>query len=173
MNRYFIGIIGSVLGFLVSQFLVFYTFTTNLAVTKKIEMITLGRELAQEFYKEENTSFKRIRTSIESCDKLYNGFNASGKFDNDSINSYLGFFDDLGFYYHNQAIDIELIDQLFGALIIEAYENNEIRKYIDEIQNRAKQKMAFTNFQSLAQDIEKSPSRHDLTEIARRGCASK
>ena len=82
-NNWVIGVVGSIFGFLVSQFIVFYTFTANLETTKKIEMINLGRELVQDFYGKDNVLFKDIRTSIESCDKLYKGFNKSGKFDHD------------------------------------------------------------------------------------------
>ena len=35
------------------------------------------------------------------------------------VNSYLGFFDDLGFYYKKEALDLETIKQLFGAYVIE------------------------------------------------------
>ena len=82
-NNWLVGLIGSILGFLLSQSIAFYTFTTNLETTKKIEMINLGKELVQDFYGKDNILFKDIRTSIESCEKLYNGFNKTGKFDHE------------------------------------------------------------------------------------------
>ena len=171
-NNWVIGVVGSVFGFLVSQFIVFYTFTANLETTKKIEMINLGRELVQDFYGKDNVLFKDIRTSIESCDKLYKGFNKSGKFDHDEINKYLGFFDALGFYYGEGVLNIKVINQFFGAYIIEAYEYDELRKYTETVQNNAKQKFAFAEFQALSLALEKIPERLELTELARRRCST-
>ena len=158
------------LGFFIAQYMTFFTFTTNLETTKKIEMINLGRSLVQDFYKEDEKAFRDIRTAIESCDKLYNGFNKSGKFSNDQINRYLGFFDDLGFFYRIKVLDIDVIDQFFGAYIIEAYEYNELRKYIKDLQEKAHQKTAFKEFQALSEALENLPDRKDLIEDARRGC---
>ena len=75
MNNWVVGVVGSIFGFFVSQFLVFYTFTATLETTKKIEMINLGKELDKDFYDKDNELFRDIRTGIESCEKLYKGFN--------------------------------------------------------------------------------------------------
>lgn len=171
INKWLIVIIGSLLGFIISQFVLFYTFTVNIETTKNIEMINLGRELNHDFYDDNNILFKGIRTSVESCENIYKGFDKNGKFDNDEINKYLGFFDDLGFYYKEGVLDIKIIDQFFGAYIVEAYEYNEIRKYVEDMQNVAKQKIAFVEFQAISQAIEKIPGRSEFVEATRRKCS--
>jgi hypothetical protein len=178
-----IGIIGSFVGFFISQGLTYYTFNTNLTMaqktlklsqiiyenTKKIEMIRLIHELSNRFYgKESDQVYRNIRTSIESCEKLYKSW--GGKFSHDEINIYLGFFEDLGFYNAKGLLDVDVINHMFGAYIIEAYEYNEIRRYIEEFQRNTKQKSAFSNFGILAKKLEEIPERKDEVEIARRGC---
>lgn len=150
----------------------FYTFSKNLEVTKNIEMIQLGHELSQTFYKEEGEkTFYKIRTAIEQCKKLYVGYDKEkGLFSNDDLNIYIGFFDDVGFYYHKGVIDLDTVNQFFGAYIIEAYEYNEVRRYVSDLQEKAKQKYAFVEFQSLAQELEKISTQKDLTEQSRRAC---
>jgi len=59
---------------------------------------------------------------------------------------------------------------MFGAYIIEAYEYNEIRKYIEDFQKNTKQKSAFKDFENLSKNLEQIPERKDEVEIARRGC---
>lgn len=169
------AIAGGIAGFLLSQSLAFYTFTQNLAVTKKIEMIHLARELTKEFYgaDKENEVYRKVRMAIERCEPIYNAYNKKGAFDNDEVNRYLGFFEDLGFYYSEGALDLRFINQEFGAYIIEAYEYNELRRYVEEMQVRAKQKDAFVNFQALAKELEKRAEWREQIEIARRGCQSK
>lgn len=170
MNKWLIGIIGSILGFVISQILSYYTFAVSLESTKKIETIHLARELNRNFYTDD-PAFREIRMGIEGCQKLYNKW--GGKFDHDQINRYLGFFEDLGFYYKKGFLDINVIDHLFGAYIIEAYENNELRKYVDDIRNSYKQKDIHADFQALAKQLEQIPEREAMIEVARRGCAEK
>ncbi len=173
MNReWVIGVAGSVLGFLIAQAFGFYTFSKNLEVTKDIQMIQLGNELSKSFYREDNDkTFFKIRTAIEQCKKLYVGYDKEkGQFNNDELNRYLGFFDDLGFYHRKGALDLEIINQFFGAYIIEANEYNEVRRYVEDLQRKAEQKAAFVEFQALAQALEKIPAQKDLTEQARRAC---
>jgi len=182
-EKWSIGIIGSFVGFLISQGITYYTFNTNLKISqknlelskqgydniKKVEMIRLINGLSNIFFNNKDEDlYRNIRTSIESCEKLYKSW--GGKFSHDEINQYLGFFDDLGFYLKNGILDIDLINHMFGAYIIEAYEYNEIRKYIEDFQKNTKQKSAFKDFENLSKNLEQIPERKDEVEIARRGC---
>jgi hypothetical protein len=105
------AVAGGIVGFILSQSLAFYTFTQNVAVTKKIEMIHLARELTKEFYSEESVTgvYRQLRTAIEQCQPLYKGYAAKGSFTNDEINRFLGFFEDLGFYYSEGALDLRFV----------------------------------------------------------------
>jgi len=183
MNRLFswlagggLILLGGVLGFVISNSLAFYTFNENLETTKKIEMIQLARDLTHDFYDETDTSpvFRDVRSAIDSCKKLYKGYDKKeGNFNYQQINIYLGFFDDLGFYYKKQALDLETIKQLFGAHIIEAYENNELQRYINDLQKNSKQPSAFVNFQALAQKLEEIPEYKELIKNSQFACADK
>lgn len=164
--------LGGLLGFITSQSVAFYTFATTLETTKKIEMIHLTRELTKEWYSgdKDSDAYRRVRMAIERCQPLYRGYDKAGGFDNDEINRYLGFFDDLGFYYLEGALDLRFIAQEFGAYIIEAYEYPELRKYVHEIQTRAHQPEALKNFQEVAKLIEMQPSWRDQIEFTKRAC---
>ena len=167
-KKLFIGVSCVVLGLLLIQTFVLYTVKKNLEITKEMAMIHFGQELEKEFFATEDTDFRDIRMAVEQCQKLYKNYD--GKFDNDQINRYLDFFDSLGFYYNKRVLDLDVIDEFFGAYIIEAYEYNELKRYISELQEHAKQKSAFVEFQSLAIDLEKILERQELIEISKRGC---
>jgi len=151
IDKWLIGALGSVLGFLLSQWVALYQFSKTLETTKQIEMVHLARELTAEFFTDHDSAplYERIRTTIESCGRIYKS--NGGAFDNDQVNRYLGFFDDLGFYYRRGALDEESINQIFGAYIIEAYEYEELQKYIAELQRNANQQKAFVEFQALGE----------------------
>jgi hypothetical protein len=168
-------VLGAVAGFLFSQSLAFYTFSQTLETTKKIEMIHLARELTKEFYGggPESESYVKIRMAIERCEPLYNGYSDRGRFSNDEINRYLGFFDDLGFYYQEGALELRFVYQEFGAYIIEAYEYDELKNYIKEMQVQAKQKDSFVSFQAVAKAIEMKPKLKEQVEISRQGCGAR
>jgi hypothetical protein len=169
-------LLGGFLGFVISQSLAFYTFTKNLETTKKIEMIHLARDLTHDFYPhgtDTNPVFRDVRMAIEKCKKLYKGYDKEGSFDYEQINSYLGFFDDLGFYYKKRALDLETVKQLFGAYVIEAHENNELQRYINDLRKNYKQPRAFVNFQALAQKLKEIPEYKELIKTSRLGCPDK
>lgn len=167
MKTWIIGTIGTVLGFIISQGITYYTFRVNLESAKKIAEVQFIRDLYKQFYFEDSR-LKEIRTSIESCQPLYRSW--GGKFDHEQINRYLGFFDGLGFYHEEGILNLRIIDQMFGAYVIEAYEYNELRKYVDLLQKNTKQKDVLAQFQALARKLEQIPERKEMIELARRAC---
>ena len=161
------GAIGAILGFFVSQGLTLYTFQVSLRTGREIQMINLARDLDKEFV--ENVTFGAMRMSIDKCEKLYK--NSGGKYNNDQINQYLNFFDDIGFYSTLHDLSDEIIDQMFGAYIVEAYEYPELQSYITEFHKNARQKKAFDNFEELAKRIEQDRDFADLV-VAARACGN-
>jgi hypothetical protein len=127
--------LGSVIGFLIAQVVSYWQFSKTLTNTNRIEQIHLLRDLNAEFSgKDSDPAFKRIRTGITSCQRLYSGDlglarppQSQAKYDYDQINRYLGLFDEIGFYQSQRALELSQIDHLFGAVIIEAYEYKELR----------------------------------------------
>jgi len=103
--------------------------------------------------------------SIDACGKLYRSW--GGTFDSDQINQYLNFFDDIGFYWSLGDLSNEIVYQMFGAYVVEAYEYPEIRRYISGFRANAGQKQAFENFEKLAAAIERNPDFADLVAAAK------
>ena|SRR5215475_11288473 len=135
-------------------------------------MLKFGRELAAEFYsgKDDNV-FRELRAAVESCEKLYRSWD--GKYCHDQINRYLGFFDDVGFYWRKGVLEVDIIDHLFGAYVIEAFEYDELRKYVSELRRTTRQETAFADFEALARNLEDLPHRRQMTDITRRGCTKR
>lgn len=125
-------------------------FRKTLDITNKIEMVRLAREMTKEFYSDDPI-FRDIRMAIESKKKLYKGH--GGKFDHDQINRYLGFFDDLGFYCRIGSLTEDIINQLFGAYIIEAYLYPPIKEYMRVLRVDMEHKNAFADFEHLARTL--------------------
>jgi hypothetical protein len=150
-----------------------YLFYSELAASNKHQEIVLSRELLKEFYHEGDTAslYRNIRMAIERCEPLYRSW--GGQFDNDQINRYLGFFEDLGFYYRQGVLRLEIIDYAFGSYLIEAYENPEMQRYIKGLRDKAEQRDAFVEFERLAMRVEESPRRHNEIEAARGLCQRK
>jgi hypothetical protein len=172
-NIWLVGAAGSLLGFLISQSIGMYQFSKNLRATREIETVHLARELTKEFYSEKDGEplYRDVRTTVESCDIVYRS--GGGHFDNDQINRYLGFFDDLGFYYRRGALDIETIDQIFGAYIVEAYEYEELRKYVADLRKNADQQVAFADFQALGRILSARTDRIQLAASFPTACRVK
>jgi hypothetical protein len=149
-----------------------YTFSEEQKIGNKHHEVALYRELIKEFHNE-SKMYREIRMAIERCKPLYTT-SSNGPFDNDQINSYLGFFEDIGFYWKRGVLNLEIIDHGFGAYIVEAYEYGELKRYIQDMHEVAKQPKAFENFEKLAQaierEMEKDPSLKHEISIAQRGC---
>lgn len=154
-------------GFIAGQGLLLYVFNETQKTTRQIEMIKLGKELSGEFYVKDGV-YREVRGAIESCAPLYTSW--GGKFDHDDINRYLGFFEDIGYYYTSGSLNLDIVGHLYGAYIIEAYEYPELKKYIALSRSKAGQPNAFVNFEKLAKDLEAEPDFAVLVQTARTAC---
>jgi len=171
MKDWIISLISGLCGAMVGAVVSVYITHEQLDFSYKIETLKLARELTQQFY-QGNDIYKEIRVSVDKCETLYK--NWGGKYTYDQINQYLGFFDDIGFYEKNKILDNKIIDQLFGAHILEAYEKAELRKYIDDLRRNNNQPQAFEEFDALAKKLEEIPERKELVEnIRRKPCPMK
>ncbi|MBI4525914.1 MAG: hypothetical protein HY695_19125 [Deltaproteobacteria bacterium] len=145
----------------------FYNFNRQMNLAIRQQQISLSRDLAREFYQLDGL-YRELRTTIESCQPLYK--QSGGKFSHDQINRYLGFFDDLGFYLNQEALTIEIIDHLFGAYLIEAFEHPEIRRYISLLRTSMDQPGALKEFEQLAALLENDPRKQRQVQNARAAC---
>ena len=156
-----------VLGFLLGQGVLIYTFYETQRMTRQIEMIRLAKELSADFYVKEGV-YREMRNAIESCAPLYKSW--GGKFDHDDINRYLGFFEDIGYYTNSGFLSTDIVGHLYGAYIIEAHEYPEIRRYVDLLRKNARQPTAFQQFEKLAVSLKADTRFAELAENAREMC---
>ncbi len=156
-----VGIVGAAIGFGISQGVNFYSLSKTLETTRDIQMVNLARQLSGDF--EENKDFEDFRMAIERCDPLFNGWRWPagngptvwrGRFNNDQVNRYLNFFDDIGFYNKRDDLNLEIVRQMFGPYVVEAYEEPEIKCYIEGLHTQAHQSSAFSHFVLLARGLE-------------------
>jgi hypothetical protein len=168
------AIVGGVLGFLISEGLHLYEFSESQKQTNRIEQIHLLRDLTLQFRGNNAQPFYQgVEVGIDRCERLYKGgdlgrpFKADPKalYGYDTINNYLGFFDDVGFYESQSAISLTMVNQAFGAIIIEAYEYPELRRYVEV--SRTRDPNAFIYFLMVAQKLEQLPEDQQIVENAR------
>lgn len=98
-----------------------------------------------------NPDFKLIFSNIETCKPLYKSW--GGPFTYQQINSYLGFFENVGFLYKNKKIAKNDIEKIFGPIIVATYNYKEIRTYVEGIRTNAKQPLACSDFYQLAEEL--------------------
>lgn len=159
------SIVGSVVGFVASTVVNYYLFKAGV----DYEMLRFTKELAKDFYSEAPL-YRQIRTSIEACQDLYKPW--GGKFDHDEVNQYLGFLEDLGYFYKTGTVKIEWIDHFFGAHIVEAAVHPQIIRYIDGFHAHA-QESAFADFKLLSEALRKTfREREKLAKETERICSN-
>lgn len=170
-GRHIPSLISGLIGALIIAVISIYNFNRQISISLKSQQIGLFRELVKDFY-HGDPILKEIRVAIESCKPLYNK-QRGGTFTHDQINTYLGFFEDVGFFLKEDVLTIGTIDHLFGAYIIEAFEYPEIRKYIALLQTSMDDPEAFKEFQELARRLESDPKRQRQVQNARDSCRGK
>jgi Protein of unknown function (DUF2442) len=88
----------------------------------------------------------------------------------EQIMAYLNFLEDVALFYHQGVIDTEILDALFGAAILEAYFNPEMKAYVEDTRNEQSQKDAFSFLQAAAEEIRERPFRQELVaQLSRSG----
>src|SRR6266478_2689701 len=48
----------------------------------------------------------------------------------EEIDDYVGFFEEIGLYFHRDLVDVELVDEILGDYIMDAWEEPKIREAI-------------------------------------------
>ena len=103
-----VGASGAIVAQIVSQFLV----TRRESRRFKIEAFErFRREFA------EDPELRRIGTKKEPLA-------------DDEVDEYIGFFEEIGLYYKRGLVDIELVDEILGDAIIQAYQDDGIMRSI-------------------------------------------
>jgi len=160
----------TIIGFLLAQAVIVYTFYETQRQTLRIETIRLARDLHREFYVEVGV-YKTLRNTIESCGPIYVSW--GGKFNHDQINVYLGFFEDLGFYLKGGYLDEAIINHFYGAYVVEAAENPDIKRYVNAMRGNEERSEVFENFLYLDRRLRANPELAALSAQYAKMCVSK
>lgn len=115
---------------------------------KKAEFLFAFRN---DFFKDkQNQNILRI---IEEQKPLFkkNG----GDFDEYNIDDYLDVFDLAGNYIKKKILDFDLADEAFGNYIVKAFQNQEIKQYIESLRIEYKDERYLEPFTNLAIKLEK------------------
>lgn len=159
-----------IVSFLIAQILVVAMHVQTTRMWAGISEVQLARDLYREFY-DRDKNYMKVANAIEGCQKLYKG--DGGKFSHLEINEYLGFFSDLGLFMERDLLSEDLVGHFFGAFVVEAYENPELKSYIARIRKNFSQPDAFEDFDRVAKTVESDPRFARLAEFARTMCAKK
>jgi hypothetical protein len=77
----------------------------------------------------------------------------SGIFSEYDLDDYLGYYELMSWYEEKGIIDFDLIDETFGHYISLAWQNKEIKEYIDELRETTKDQRYYKPFENLANRI--------------------
>jgi len=154
-----ICVLSTVFAFFVATFVQLYTLQETLKITRYTNRVNLTHNLYNEFKGE--SLYRKIEDSIVRGETLYIGLDGTldGKYTYDEINSFLGFFELLGLYHKMEVLELFYIDYLFGGVILEAYLDGDIMRYVHEIRMEGGQSTVFIEFQNIAEKLIKKPSR--------------
>ncbi len=118
-------------------------------MTRQIAEVNLARDLSREF--DGTAKFEEIRRGIVNC-SLGEG-EEPGLVATGDLSRYLNFLDDVGLYYRLGAIDFELVDHLFGSLIIETYQYPGLQERIAGVESKGKESGANKELLALGKEL--------------------
>lgn len=147
-----------VIGFIIGAIIQMLSIETAIDLARRAESISLARNLYSEYSK--NELFLKIEKSIVNEEILYGEHSGkNGKYNWQEINLYLGFFEEIGFFYRIDAFDISVVDFYFGGRIIKAYLDDDVRAYVIEARRNGRQPAALEEFQRVAERLSDLPHR--------------
>jgi hypothetical protein len=99
----------------------------------------------------DNETNKKIIPAIEENENLLE--KTGGEFTEYQIDDYLGYYELMSWYEKKGIIDFELIDETFGHYISLAWQNKEIKEYIQELRKETKDPRYYKPFEDLANRV--------------------
>ena len=124
-------------------------------INLKIAKISLMRDLIKDF--ESHPEYRQMHQAITQCSPLIplkreeNG--KPGYLSWQDVNSFLGFIEDLGFFWRTGTLDLESLDHLFGNLIREVYLHQDVQKYISQLRSQPNEFKSLREFERLAKAL--------------------
>ncbi len=128
--------------------------TVALVVIGYIQLPALREQANADFLLKFNRDFfdneinKKIIPAIEENEILLK--KTGGEFTEYQLDDYLGYYELMSQYEKKGIVDFELIDEMFGHYISLAWQNNEIKEYIEELRKNTKDPRYYKPFEELA-----------------------
>jgi hypothetical protein len=128
--------------------------TVALGVIAYIQLKALREQANADFLLKFNRDFfdneinKEIIPAIEENKKLLE--KTGGEFTEYQLDDCLGYYELMSQYEKKGIVDFELIDEMFGHYIFLAYQNKEIKEYIEELRKNTKDPRYYKPFEDLA-----------------------
>ncbi len=98
-------------------------------------------------------SFERFRREFTEDQNLKRISAQEEDLTDDEIDDYVGFFEEIGIYFSRDLVDIELVDEILGNYITEAWEDEAIRKSIFASRGGEDDSTYFKYFETLARHL--------------------
>lgn len=89
--------------------------------------------------------FQKARGKLEKGEVLDEG----------EIEDYIGFFEEVGLFTDRGYVDEELIDEIFGDYIIDAYQDKRIMQHVAGVRTESRDKTYFIYFERLGEKLAK------------------
>jgi hypothetical protein len=115
----------------------------------------VGHRLAtkRELLRFQIQSFERFRREFSEDEHLRQISLKKGPLTDDEIDDYLGFFEEIGLYFHRDLVDVQLVDEILGDSIIYAWEDDHIRKTVGSVRGAEDDPTYFMYFERLAKHL--------------------
>src|ERR1700730_15867103 len=115
----------------------------------------VGHQLAtkREMLRFQIQSFERFRREFSEDENLRQISPKKETLTDDAIDDYLGFFEEIGLYFHRNLVDLELVDEILGDSIIDAWQDENLRKAIGSIRGAQDDPTYFLYFEQLAKHL--------------------
>lgn len=109
-----------------------YNASNTLAETKKTDQGNFILGLNRDFFF--NDRLTQIRIALETNQKIL--VEDGGKYDDVQLDDYIGFFETLSDLLGKGILDKKLVDDNFSYYIKEAYDNQEVKNYINDVRKQ-------------------------------------
>lgn len=95
-------------------------------------------------------AFERFRREFSEDPNLRRISIKKEPLEDDEVDDYIGFFEEIGLYYKRGLVDLELVDEVLGDAITQAYLDDEIMKSIGAARGQERDSSYFRHFEHLA-----------------------
>jgi hypothetical protein len=100
-------------------------------------------------------SFERFRKEFSEDENLRRISLKKESLSDDEIDELVGFFEEIGLYFARNLVDIELVDEILGDAILNAWHDEDIRRSVAAVRAAEDDPSYFKYFERLARHLDK------------------